>query len=266
MKTAASIIAAFAGIVAAQSLGDVPSCASQCGQDMIANDGTIEIENCDANDIGCLCQDPKFIQGIRDCVQATCNDQDAQSAVEAGLRLCRNAGVEITTPPGASATDGDASGSNTASASATTSGGNGGNGGGAGGIVSTITSDGETMVTTISMSSGDMGGSVSSALGSASSAIGSVTSGLGSVTSALGSVTSAIGSATSGMESSTATSDGGDASETSDGGNGGGSGGDSTGSDGDGSATSTDGDDAAPMVTAAPAGIIAAAGLAALML
>lgn len=66
---------------------------------MLSNQGSEEIENCSANDVGCLCQSEKFIMGLRDCATATCGDQDAQRVVQAGIALCRNAGVEITDAP-----------------------------------------------------------------------------------------------------------------------------------------------------------------------
>lgn len=75
---------------------------AQCGQNMLNNQGTEQIGDCQANDIGCLCGDEKFILGIRDCAEALCGGQDAQAAIQAGIQICRAAGVEITDAPGAS--------------------------------------------------------------------------------------------------------------------------------------------------------------------
>ncbi|KAH7177696.1 hypothetical protein DER46DRAFT_589306 [Fusarium sp. MPI-SDFR-AT-0072] len=52
---------------------------------------------CDAGDIGCLCTNQNFIYGLRDCSAAICNSEQAAQVLNYGLEICRRAGVQITT-------------------------------------------------------------------------------------------------------------------------------------------------------------------------
>lgn len=52
---------------------------------------------CEAGDVSCLCTNPDFIYGLRDCSAAICNDEQAAAVVAYGLAICRQAGVQITT-------------------------------------------------------------------------------------------------------------------------------------------------------------------------
>lgn len=241
MKTATITLGIFASFVAAQS---VPQCGQFCVDDML-NDRALELD-CENNDLACLCADERFTFGLRDCSSATCGSDDARRVVEHGVQLCRDAGVEITDAPGGgSGGSGSVStiyssltadGSAVTTAVATTTFGAGSpsptasGSGGAGGLVSTITTDGSTIVTTLSP----------------------VSSGTETPTGNV--VSTTISVAPSESPSST---DSGNTSE----------GGEETATDTDGAAETTEAEDAAiPMRTAAPAGIIAAAGLAVLML
>ncbi|KXH26105.1 CFEM domain-containing protein [Colletotrichum salicis] len=76
MKFSAAIIA-FAGLVAAQSLADVPTCAQKCLADAVTSTG-----KCTAGDISCLCS-PANYQAIvtagTPCVLASCGADVAVS-------------------------------------------------------------------------------------------------------------------------------------------------------------------------------------------
>ena len=54
---------------------------------MTTNKGS-ELE-CENNDIECLCQNPNFIYGLRDCSSATCDDEEARRIIDFGVQLCK---------------------------------------------------------------------------------------------------------------------------------------------------------------------------------
>lgn len=45
--------------------------------------------NCNVNDIACLCKNPNFGYGLRDCSAAICPGQDAAKVVEYGIAICK---------------------------------------------------------------------------------------------------------------------------------------------------------------------------------
>ncbi|KAG9258116.1 uncharacterized protein F5Z01DRAFT_319336 [Emericellopsis atlantica] len=264
MKTAAFALSALVAVVAAQDFSDLTSCAAECGRSMLSSSKAREL-GCEDADIQCLCQNPDFTYGLRDCAREACSGDDQEALVSAGLKVCANVGVGITT---------GSEGNPTITATST-----------ADALVTTITSDGSAW-TTSTMDPSNVVGSVTSALGditssagnaassasdAASSALGSasdaVTSAVGSasdaVTSAVGSasdaVTSALGSASDAASSASdaVTSALGSASDAAS----------SAAESANPSETGGDNEDAAmPVRTAAPAAILGAAGLAILML
>ncbi|KAF6840494.1 CFEM domain-containing protein [Colletotrichum plurivorum] len=92
---------------------------------------------CGSGDTACLCRNPDFTYGIRDCSYQSCNDNaQAEQAVAYGINLCRDAGVAVATTPQATVTQ--ATGTATVSASPVVS-----------SIFSVITSDGNAVTTLI---------------------------------------------------------------------------------------------------------------------
>ncbi|KAF6843985.1 CFEM domain-containing protein [Colletotrichum musicola] len=92
---------------------------------------------CGSGDTACLCRNPDFTYGIRDCSYQSCNDNaQAEQAVAYGINLCRDVGVAVATTPQATVTQ--ATGTATVSASPVVS-----------SIFSVITSDGSAVTTLI---------------------------------------------------------------------------------------------------------------------
>ncbi|KAH7321224.1 hypothetical protein B0I35DRAFT_408206 [Stachybotrys elegans] len=295
-----AVAGSLAAVASAQSIPDLPSCGQVCASNMLAA-GKAEELGCSPSDIQCLCLNVNFTYGFRDCSLAVCGPEDARRILDYGIGLCSQVGIQITTeaqdgvpvPTRTGSVDAeDASviqstvyATVTSDGEAVTTpvdttiigvGGIGGAASSAAAIITTVTRDGSAIVETITSAAGgaissgvsDIGSdfsSITSAAGSGASDIASdistAASGAGSAISsaaseagsAISSVASDISSAL-GDASSLFTSITGSASE-------------STATEDSGSATSTESDDAAvPRMTAAPMGIVAAAGLAALLL
>ncbi|KAK1723806.1 hypothetical protein CaCOL14_000709 [Colletotrichum acutatum] len=77
-----------------------------CGTGCIsAMQGLASDLGCTAGDNACLCRNPNFAYGIRDCSFQSCTQSsDAEAAVASGIELCRQAGVVVTVIPGATVT------------------------------------------------------------------------------------------------------------------------------------------------------------------
>ncbi|KAK1484203.1 CFEM domain-containing protein [Colletotrichum cuscutae] len=76
MKFTAAIIA-FAGLAAAQSLADVPTCAQKCLADAVTSNG-----KCTVGDISCLCSAANYqaiVTAGTPCVLASCGADVAVS-------------------------------------------------------------------------------------------------------------------------------------------------------------------------------------------
>jgi hypothetical protein len=261
MKSATVTLGVFAAFVAAQ---DLATCAKQCVDNMLAGNKAEEL-GCDSEDWSCLCQNPDFSYGFRDCARDVCgngNQEDAASAVRYAVEFCSGKGVVITTGTG-----GDVTGSPTVTAT----GGDGSDGSNTlSTIIATVTSDGSEVTSTISTAtlSGGNGDNTDTAStpgasnpgGGAGGIVTTITTGSEIITSTLtGPVTSTTGSVTVtetsavGSETTTATTSDGDESS-------------GTETESDGSASETgDSDDAGVIPTAAP-GLLAAAGLVALLM
>ncbi|KAF3359462.1 hypothetical protein VdG1_02017 [Verticillium dahliae VDG1] len=93
----------------------------------------------------CLCRNPNFLYGINDCSTAVCAEdtEAAAAAVRYGLSYCADRGVTVGPVPAGTVTEA----TNTETVTATATGG--GANGGAVPIVTTIVSDGTTLVSTI---------------------------------------------------------------------------------------------------------------------
>lgn len=261
MKSATVTLGVFAAFVAAQ---DLATCAKQCVDSMLAGNKAEEL-GCDSEDWSCLCQNPDFSYGFRDCAREVCgngNQEDAASAVRYAVDFCSGKGVIITTGTG-----GDVTGSPTVTAT----GGDGSDGSNTlSTIISTVTSDGSEVtspISTATLSSGNGDNTdtastpgASNSDGGAGGIVTTITTGSEIITSTLtGPVTSTSGSVTVtetsvvGSETTTATASDGDESS-------------GTETESDGSASETgDSDDAGVIPTAAP-GLLAAAGLIALLM
>ena len=45
---------------------------------------------CDSRDLKCLCANPNFTYGLRDCSAETCPNEDARRIVAYGVEVCRS--------------------------------------------------------------------------------------------------------------------------------------------------------------------------------
>lgn len=103
----------------AQAFSDLPECGQLCVQNML--DKASEL-GCDSDDVGCLCQNPDFTYGIRDCSLEACTN-DAQAIINYGAAYCKDQGaVVITTAQSSSNTGADATSSATGTDAASQSG------------------------------------------------------------------------------------------------------------------------------------------------
>lgn len=77
---------------------------------------------CDSGDIACLCSEPRFVYGVRDCSNEYCsNSGDANTVQEFGKNMCASAGVAISGIPGEVTASGTQSTTVVATASPTVS-------------------------------------------------------------------------------------------------------------------------------------------------
>ncbi|GKT57214.1 CFEM domain-containing protein [Colletotrichum tofieldiae] len=81
----------------AMAQNNLAGCGNGCIQSM---QGLASDLGCTAGDTACLCRNPNFTYGIRDCSFQSCQQSgDAQQAVAAGVELCRQAGVAVEVTP-----------------------------------------------------------------------------------------------------------------------------------------------------------------------
>ncbi|KAK8094189.1 hypothetical protein PG997_000874 [Apiospora hydei] len=153
MKSAIMILGASA-LVSAQSLPDgFPKCGTICIPNMVNQASNF---NCSGGDWRCLCSNKDFIYGIRDCSDQSCPQGDANVVKAWGKTQCASVGIDIegiggsvtgsapsaTTTVTATGKSGDSltsSATATGSQSAVTT----------SDILSTITSDGSTITSTV---------------------------------------------------------------------------------------------------------------------
>ncbi|KAK8086677.1 hypothetical protein PG994_001651 [Apiospora phragmitis] len=152
MKSAIMILGASA-LVSAQALpGDFPQCGTVCIPNMVNQASDF---NCGNGDWRCLCSNKNFIYGVRDCSDQACpKPEDANAVKVFGKNQCASVGIDIegiagsvtgtnpsatttVTATGANPSSGSAAASGSQSAVTTSD------------ILSTITSDGSAIPTTV---------------------------------------------------------------------------------------------------------------------
>ncbi|WDK09596.1 CFEM domain-containing protein [Colletotrichum graminicola] len=135
-----SVIYLGVGLLSGAMAQSLAGCASTCIQNMQSLAANL---GCAADDTACLCRNPDFTYGVRDCSFQSCQQSgDAQQAVAAGIELCRRtnnnpeAGVAVEATPGVTVIQ--PTGSVTATAAPVVS-----------SIFSVITSGGSTLTTLV---------------------------------------------------------------------------------------------------------------------
>lgn len=264
MKTIIAIVGALVA-VKAQDLSSLPECGKVCVGNMLAQAPQL---NCAANDVACLCKNVNFGYGVRDCSYQSCpNTDDAARVVSFGVQFCAGVGVVVTIPATGTATV------TTPAATATVTEGGASSDVGAATPVATstiqsvITSGGSTFTTSIVTTILGVGGvpgatSIPVTAVTTEPVVTVIVSEGSSITSTIGSTTlfsSLTGSAASSIlssQASAASSRVADASSRIA----------SFSSSVLGALTSTTASGFAAQKTAAPAGFLAAAGIAALLL
>lgn len=248
MKIASLVVGALAAVAGAQDLSGFPQCAQWCINSMQQANKSQEL-GCPANDAACACRNPNFLYGVRDCSAELCGSfETAGMAVGYANEYCRNHGVDLQTvttglpsqitntnlPSGART--GTGTGAGATQPAVTTS-----------PILSTATENGTTVVSTVGSTTISGGGGA----GTAGSSVTSTVPIVSTVTSGTSTFPTTVGSSTLTTQT------------TGTGGTTGGANGGTTG--GSGGATTTN-PNYAPQMTVAPAGLLAAAGVAAFLL
>ncbi|KAI1206160.1 uncharacterized protein F4807DRAFT_463927 [Annulohypoxylon truncatum] len=264
MKTSAILISVGAAMVAAQDItypSGFPDCGKTCINNMLNQASDLGCTNVAPS---CLCAKPNFIYGVRDCATESCQDQSlAQQVIQYGSQYCASVGVDVSGIPTATGTNPTASTTVVATASPTNNpivGSQGSNSNGATGSVPISTA---TFETSFTASGSAVESTVTSTIfsGEASSS-GTAVSGSESASESGSSTASVIASTitTNGSTlTTTASSTEAASSQASESGS-------SESRTGSASESASSTSNPAAQRTAAPAGFIAAAGLAALML
>ncbi|KAK3487433.1 uncharacterized protein B0T23DRAFT_385894 [Neurospora hispaniola] len=86
--TAALFSLAFASFAAAQDLGNLPPCATECATPYLTNG----IGNC-GRDPKCICTDETFIKDIQCCLLEKCSASDIDAAAGFASTFCKNNGA-----------------------------------------------------------------------------------------------------------------------------------------------------------------------------
>ncbi|KAK4160192.1 hypothetical protein QBC43DRAFT_304004 [Cladorrhinum sp. PSN259] len=100
---AAAMISPAATISPAKAQQDplvLPICGQICIQNMVAQGPVL---GCPTSDARCLCSNPNFGYGVRDCAVQACHPVDAQLVIVFGLNYCAGA-PPVHSPPIASST------------------------------------------------------------------------------------------------------------------------------------------------------------------
>ncbi|KAG5979437.1 hypothetical protein E4U55_005171 [Claviceps digitariae] len=105
-----SVVVALSMIAAAaaQDLSSLAQCGQTCANNMMAA-GKAEELGCKVNDVKCLCSNVNFMYGLRDCSHAICSQQDANQVVAFGMKVCESAGVAVSGGHGGTSPSGGAS-------------------------------------------------------------------------------------------------------------------------------------------------------------
>ncbi|KAG6008241.1 hypothetical protein E4U21_004840 [Claviceps maximensis] len=101
MKSVAVVLSMVAAATAqdlagaAQGLAALAQCGQTCANNMMTAAKAEEL-GCKVNDIKCLCGNVNFMYGLRDCSHAICSQQDANQVVGFGMKVCEGAGIAVT--------------------------------------------------------------------------------------------------------------------------------------------------------------------------
>lgn len=233
---------AFVANAAAQIPSGFPACGDDCLKGMLLKAGELGCPIKDGQpDAKCLCNNQDFSYGIRDCALESCgNDTVAQGVIQFGLDYCASNGNPVALPGGSSTSSTGTGGPTSLPVPSPT---------GTGASVTTIVTDGSSIVSTITSATGALSSSVSSIAGGAGSSVSSVVS---SVTAVVSSVTSVLTSNGTPTTVTTAVSSTVGAASSS--------------ASGPAASSTTGGNGAGSFPTAAPAGLLAVAGVAAFLL
>ncbi|KAI1506136.1 hypothetical protein F5X99DRAFT_404184 [Biscogniauxia marginata] len=146
MQSSAILVGIFAAFAVAQAPpfpSGFPECGATCINNMVGQSSEL---GCSSGDASCLCTNPDFAYGIRDCATESCSDSSSQ-IVQFGVDWCAQNGVIIGGFPSASNT-GTVSPSTTVDATGSAS--SGSQSGATSEILSTTTnSDGSVSTTTL---------------------------------------------------------------------------------------------------------------------
>ncbi|KAI4278666.1 MAG: hypothetical protein L6R38_005195 [Xanthoria sp. 2 TBL-2021] len=82
---------------AAQSLNDVPGCASQAALSSFTSSG------CAISDPACICKNQNFLDSLLPVVTEACSPEELQRTVEFTQKFCANAGVNLAIPTSSAA-------------------------------------------------------------------------------------------------------------------------------------------------------------------
>jgi len=102
----------------AQSLGDLPTCATKCLTTAFGSIGNA----CAPTDFACFCKNPDFISANAKCYAASCSPAELAIAQKVGAATCGAAGVQLPAPAaangGANAANGAGNGASGAGSAA----------------------------------------------------------------------------------------------------------------------------------------------------
>ncbi|KAK1241436.1 hypothetical protein MKX08_001410 [Trichoderma sp. CBMAI-0020] len=90
MKASIVSLVFTAALAAAQDLSGLPTCATGCVTKFTT--GTA-IGGCQQLDIGCICKNADFLNGIACCLADACSKSDQDKAVSFAQQICSSAGV-----------------------------------------------------------------------------------------------------------------------------------------------------------------------------
>ncbi|OAL75698.1 hypothetical protein A7D00_1298 [Trichophyton violaceum] len=82
-------VALGASMGLATTLAELPSCSQNCLSSMLGKAGEL---GCPPHDPDCLCANPDFKHGLRDCTHEACPGEKVEQVVQAGLQACRDMG------------------------------------------------------------------------------------------------------------------------------------------------------------------------------
>ncbi|XDG03751.1 hypothetical protein ABKA04_003366 [Annulohypoxylon sp. FPYF3050] len=120
MKTSMILVGVGAVMAAAQEItypSGFPDCGKTCVNNMLNQASEL---GCTDVAPSCLCTKPNFIYGVRDCATESCQDQSlAQQVIQYGSQYCASIGVDVSGIPTATGTNPTASTTLVATASPT---------------------------------------------------------------------------------------------------------------------------------------------------